>query len=165
MARPKTVVTVIERREILPHPIQNVFAFLDRPSNLKRALPPTLAVSLEKHPGDLRPGSLFHYRLKRWPLDLRWAVVVSEYHPPERFTHVKALGYFPHWALRHELIPRDAGSELVMRLSYEVPNGLYAAMANAYLIREAMEELVSAQIAAVRDALNLAPAASGAASV
>jgi hypothetical protein len=49
-----------------------------------------------------------------------------------------------------------------MRLSYEVPNGLYAAVANAYLIREAMEELVAAQIAAVRDALELAPGASSA---
>jgi ligand-binding SRPBCC domain-containing protein len=160
--KPRTVVTVIERREILPRPVEEVFAFLDRPSNLKRALPSTLAVSLEKHPADLRPGSLFYYRLKRWPLDLTWAVVVSEYHPPAGFTHVKALGYFPHWALRHELIPRDAGSELVMRLSYEVPNGLYAAVANAYLIREAMEELVSAQIAAVRDALDLPPARSSA---
>jgi ligand-binding SRPBCC domain-containing protein len=159
--RPKPVVTVIERRELLRHPVADVFAFLDRPSNLKRALPTTLAVSLEKHPADLRPGSLFHYRLKRWPLDLSWAVVVSEYHPPAGFTHVKALGYFPRWALRHELVPREAGSELVMRLSYEVPDGLYAAMANAYLIREAMEELVQAQIAAVRDALDLTPAATG----
>jgi ligand-binding SRPBCC domain-containing protein len=158
--KPRTVVNVIERREFLRRPVQDVFAFLDRPSNLKRALPSTLAVSLEKHPADLRPGSLFHYRLKRWPLDLAWAVVVSEYHPPAGFTHVKALGYFPHWALRHQIIPHEAGSELVMRLSYEVPNGLYAAVANAYLIREAMEELVAAQIAAVRDALELAPAGS-----
>jgi ligand-binding SRPBCC domain-containing protein len=153
VAKPKPAVTVVERRETISRPIQEVFAFFDRPSNLKRVFPASLAVSLERHPDDLRPGTLFRYRLCRWPLDFEWDVVVSDYHPPERFTNVKAKGYFPRWAMEHEILARKSGSELRMCLSYEVPAGLYAAITHSYVIREAMEELVDAQIRAIRSAL------------
>jgi ligand-binding SRPBCC domain-containing protein len=153
MPKPKPVVTVIERREEIPRSAAEVFAFLDRPANLKKVFPADIAVSLEGHPADLRPGTLFRYRLNRWPLDVSWVTVVSHYRPPAGFTNVKARGYFPRWELEHELLQKDPGSELVMRLSYEVPPGIYAAMTNNYVVREAMEELVSAQIRAVREAL------------
>jgi uncharacterized membrane protein len=55
--------------------------------------------------------------------------------------------------MEHEILPREERSELRMRLSYEVPAGLYAALTHSYVIREAMEELVEAQIRAIRDAL------------
>ena len=153
MPKPKPAVTIVERRESISRPIQDVFAFFDRPSNLKRIFPPSLAVSLERHPEDLRPGTLFRYRLRRWPLDFEWDVVVSDYRPPLRFTNVKAKGYFPRWVMEHEIFARDQGSELRMRLSYEVPAGVYAAITHSYVIREAMEELVEAQIRAIRNAL------------
>ena len=153
MSKPKPVVTVVERRELIRRPIADVFAFFDRPSNLKRVFPPSLAVSLERHPADLRPGTLFRYRLRRWPLDFEWDVVVSDYRPPARFTNVKAKGYFPRWAMEHEILAREQDSELRLCLSYEVPAGLYAALTHSYVIRDAMEELVEAQIRAIRDAL------------
>ncbi|MGH9335990.1 MAG: hypothetical protein ACRD21_19820, partial [Vicinamibacteria bacterium] len=107
MARSKPDVTVIERTERIARPVGEIFAFFDQPSNLKRVLPGGLAVSLENHPLDLRPGTLFRYRLRRWPLDLEWDVVVSLYHPPAKFTHVKAKGYFPRWQLAHEIVALD----------------------------------------------------------
>lgn len=154
MSKPKPVVTVVERRELIRRPIAEVFAFFDTPSNLKRVFPTSLAVSLEGHPADLRPGTLFRYRLRRWPLDFEWDVVVSDYRPPARFTSVKAKGYFPRWAMEHEIVSRESDSELRMCLSYEVPKGIYAALTHSYVIRDAMEELVEAQIRAIRDALD-----------
>ena len=153
MSKPKPAVTVVERRESISRPIQDVFAFFDSPSNLKRIFPTSLAVTLERHPEDLRPGTLFRYRLRRWPLDFEWDVVVSDYRPPQRFTNVKAKGYFPRWAMEHEILAHGGSSELRMCLSYEVPQGLYAAITHSYVIREAMEELVEAQIRAIRNAL------------
>ena len=147
------VVHIIERRTTTHRSPREVFEFLDRPSNLKRVTPESIAVSIENHPADLRPGTVFRYRLRRWPLDLSWDAVVSEYRPPEGFTHVKARGYFPKWALSHEIVPMDDGSELRMCLEYEVPSGVKASLSNSYVIRNAMEELVDAQIAAMREAL------------
>ncbi len=101
--KPEYDVTVIEKRELIRRSAPEVFAFMDRPANWKSAFPDSLAVRLEQHPSDLRPGTIFRYRLHRWPVDVSWDVVVSEYRPPTRFTNVKARGYFPRWVLEHEI--------------------------------------------------------------
>jgi hypothetical protein len=145
----KSRVTAIERRELTGRPASKVFRLLDSPANVKRATPSSIAVSLERHPVDLRPGSIFGYRLQRWPVDLSWETVVSEYRPLEGFTEVKATGYFPKWTLSHEIISSGAArdeAELSLRLEYEVPSGICANLTNSYIIREAMEELVDTQL-------------------
>lgn len=154
MSRPNNVVHVVEKRVRACRPPGDVFHFFDRPVNLKRVTPSSLAVTLERHPADLRPGSIFGYRLRQWPVDLSWEVVVSEYRPPRGFTNVKSTGYFPKWALTHAFEPRGRGeTELRLRLEYEVPSGLYAFLTNRHVIRAAMDELVTEQIRAVRQAL------------
>ena len=153
MAKPKQVVTRIEERVRTSRSASDVFAFLDRPSNVKRVTPTAIAVSLESHPNDLRLGTIFAYRLTRWPLDLAWDVVVSEYSPPDGFTNVKARGYFPKWAHKHAIIAADYGTELNVSLEYEVPPGIYNTLSNRYVIRDAMTELVREQTRAIADAL------------
>jgi len=55
--------------------------------------------------------------------------------------------------MEHEILAREQDSELRMCLSYEVPSGIYAALTHTYVIKDAMEELVEAQIQAIRNAL------------
>lgn len=153
MPKPKRAITRIEERVRTSRSPRDVFAFLDRPSNVKRVTPTTMAVSLESHPDDLRLGTVFAYRLKRWPLDLVWDVVVSEYSPPNGFTNVKARGFFPKWAHQHSIIAADGGTELKVSLEYEVPPGIYNTLTNSYVIRDAMTELVREQTRAIADAL------------
>ena len=121
MAKPRTEPIRIEETVTTGRSPSDVFAFLDRPANLSRALADRTAVSLESHPSDLRPGTIFAYRLRQWPVDLHWDVVVSEYAPPRGFTEVKARGFFPKWALSHEVRPTSSGTELRVALEYEVP--------------------------------------------
>lgn len=153
MPKPKRAITRIEERVRTSRSPRDVFAFLDRPSNVKRVTPTRMAVSLESHPDDLRLGTVFAYRLKRWPLDLVWDVVVSEYSPPNGFTNVKARGFFPKWAHQHSIIAADGGTELKVSLEYEVPPGIYNTLTNSYVIRDAMTELVREQTRAIADAL------------
>ena len=154
MAKRKRAITRIEERVRTSRSPRDVFAFFDRPSNVKRVTPKAMAVSLESHPDDLRLGTVFAYRLKRWPLDVVWDVVVSEYSPPNGFTNVKARGFFPKWAHRYSIIAADGGTELEVSLEYEVPPGIYNALTNSYVIRDAMTELVREQTRAIADALD-----------
>lgn len=154
MAKPRAPVTRIEQRARTIRAPRDVFAFLDRPTNIKRVTPDAIAVSLESHPSDLRLGTIFAYRLRRWPVDLAWDVVVSEYTPPQSFTNVKARGFFPKWAHHHAIVPADRGSELRVSLEYEVPPGIYNSLSNNYVIREAMQELVREQTLAIVEALD-----------
>lgn len=153
MAAPHFVPTVFEERVRTKRPPAEVFAFFDSPENVMRVTPKTMAVSMVSHPADLRPGTIFAYRLKRWPLDLEWDVVVSEYAPPEGFVNVKARGYFPKWVHSYRLREHDGGTEIRACLEYEVPPGLYNSLSNSYLIRSAMAELVREQTRAIGRAL------------
>lgn len=154
MGRPKPLVTRIEQRGRTIRAPGEVFAFLDRPSNIKEVTPKAIAVSLESHPRDLRLGTIFAYRLRRWPVDVAWDVVVSEYEPPTGFTNVKARGFFPKWAHHHAIVPTEHGSELRVSLEYEVPPGIYNSLSNNYVIRDAMSELVREQTRAIVRALD-----------
>lgn len=154
MARTRQVVTRIEERARTRRAPADVFAFFDRPSNLKKVTPSEIAVSLESHPADLRLGTIFAYRLKRWPVDLSWDVVVSEYSPPRGFANVKARGFFPKWAHRYAIVPDADGTELHVSLEYEVPSGVYNSLTNNYVIRDAMTELVREQTRAIVGALD-----------
>ena len=153
MAARNKPLTVIEERFHIDRSPLDVFAFFDRPRNVQRVTPKTIAVSLESHPEDLRLGTIFAYRLKRWPVDFAWDVVVSEYEPPLSFTNVKARGFFPRWAHRHSILPDGSGTELVVSLEYEVPSGLYNAVTNNYVIESAMKELVQEQSRAIAQTL------------
>ena len=144
---------MIEERGHIDRSPLDVFAFFDRPRNVQRVTPKTIAVSLESHPEDLRLGTIFAYSLKRWPVDFAWDVVVSEYEPPLSFTNVKARGFFPRWAHRHSILPDGSGTELVVSLEYEVPSGLYNAVTNNYVIESAMKELVQEQSRAIAQTL------------
>lgn len=147
-------VTRIEERVRTRCSPSEVFAFFDCPSNIKRVTPATMAVSLESHPDDLRLGTIFGYRLKRWPLELVWDVVVSEYRPPGGFTNVKARGFFPKWDHRYTIVETDdGGTELCVSLEYEVPPGIYNTLSNSYVIRDAMTELIREQTRAIGNAL------------
>ncbi len=153
MAARNKPLTVIEERVHINRAPLDVFAFFDRPRNVQRVTPKTIAVSLESHPEDLRLGTIFAYRLKRWPVDFGLDVVVSEYEPPRGFTNVKARGFFPKWAHRHTLFPDGEGTELRVSLEYEVPAGFYNALTNNYVIQSAMRELVQEQSRAIVQAL------------
>lgn len=145
MGKPRVEPVHIEESIVCERTPREVFEFMDRPANLRRALRDRTAVSLTSHPSDLRPGTIFAYRLRQWPVDLFWDVVVSEYDPPQGFTGVKARGFFPKWALRHEIRAAAGGSEVRLALDYEVPPGLYHALSDSYVIRQAMSELVREQ--------------------
>lgn len=157
MAKLLPTPTCIEERARTRRTPREVFAFLDSPANIARVTPSELAVSIESHPEDLRPGTIFAYRLKRWPLDVSWDTVVSEYQPPEGFKRVKARGFFPKWDYSLRITAAPEGAEIHLGLVYEVPQGLYNSLANTYVIRDAMTELVREQTRAIARALDGEP--------
>jgi len=72
---------------------------------------------------------------------------------------VKARGFFPKWTHRYAIIAADDGTELEVSIEYAVPPGIYNALTDSYVIRDAMTELVREQTRAIADALEKGQAA------
>ncbi len=144
---------LIEHSTKIARPIGEVFGFYDAPENLRLVTPSTLGVELERLPKDLRPGAIFGYRLRGWPLELRWEALVSEYQPPERFVNVQSRGQFLQWSHERQFAPEGTSTRVRELLKYRMPHGLVSSVAHRLYVREKLEELVHAGLENVRAAL------------
>ncbi|MFQ5790025.1 MAG: hypothetical protein ACE5JI_06045 [Acidobacteriota bacterium] len=142
--------TRIERSVDIRRPIGEVFAFHDTPENLTRVIPASLGLRLEKTPRDLRPGCIFGYRFRRWPVEIAWEALVSEYRPPERFVNVQSRGYFLQWRQEHHFSSRGSSTRLTVVMQYQMPKGLVGRLVNALFLHSAMEKTVTLRLENVR---------------
>jgi ligand-binding SRPBCC domain-containing protein len=143
----------IERATTIARPIEDVLAFHDVPENLRRITPGSLGLALEKLPKDLRPGAVFAYRLRRWPLDLRWEAVVSEYRPPVCFVLVQSRGDFLLWNEAHRFVSEGSSTRVSVLLTYKMRKGLLGSVANALYVRHTLEHFVADRLENVRELL------------
>jgi ligand-binding SRPBCC domain-containing protein len=143
-------VILIERSTRIARSIREVFAFYDAPDNLRRVTPSSLGIELERLPRDLRPGSIFGYRLRGWPLELRWEALVSEYHPPAFFVSVQSKGRFLQWSHEHHFASEGTSTRVRELLKYQMPKGLMSSLAHKLYVREKLQEFVAAGLENVR---------------
>ena len=156
----KEEIVFIERSIEIARPIQEVFEFYETPNNFRRLTDGAAGVELERLPSDFRPGSVFAYRLRGWPVELRWEALLSEYQPPKRLVNVQANGLFLEW--QHELhfarLDRQ-GTRTRIRglLKYRMPKGLIHSLAHRLYVRKKLEEFVSESLDNARQLLEEVP--------
>ena len=151
MARESVI--LIEHSTEIARPIEEVFAFYETPDNYRRVTASPAGVEILRVPLDLRPGSVFAYRLRGWPVELRWEALVSEYQPPVRFVHVLSDGIFRQWSHEHHFVAQGAATQVRELLKYRMPNGLINALAHRFYVRDKLEELVSTGLENARQLL------------
>jgi ligand-binding SRPBCC domain-containing protein len=152
----KERVVLIERSTVIARPIREVFAFYETPDNFRRVTDGVAGMELERLPTDFRPGSVFAYRLRGWPVELRWEALLSEYQPPERLVNVQARGQFLEWSLEHHFAPLDrVGNTTRVRelLAYRMPKGLLNSVAHRLYVRQKLEAFVTESLSNARELL------------
>ena len=147
----------VEERSLINQTPELAFAFCSQPNNIKRFAPRDLTVLMKSKAKDLRPGTKFSYKFKRWPLDLTWETVVSEYLSPSGFTNIQSKGFFPRWTYTYALKQTESrehnpATELLFKLEYEIPTGLRNRMLSNH-IHNAMTDLVHSNLSGITKAL------------
>jgi ligand-binding SRPBCC domain-containing protein len=152
----KEPVVLIERSTEIARPIREVFEFYETPGNFRRVTDGVAGMELERLPADFRPGSVVAYRLRGWPVDLRWEALLSEYQPPERLVNVQAKGQFLEWSHERHFSPLDRnGSFTRVRelLAYRMPRGLVNSLAHRLFVRQKLEAFVIESLGSARELL------------
>ena len=155
---------LIERSTEIARPIQDVFEFYETPANFRRVTEGVAGIELERLPSDFRPGSVFAYRLRGWPVDLRWEAVLSEYQPPERFVNVQANGHFLEWRHEHHFAQLDLQRDTTRvreLLTYRMPKGLVNSLAHRLYVRQKLEEFVTGSLDNARQLLEASAKSKG----
>ncbi|MGH2852298.1 MAG: SRPBCC family protein [Solirubrobacteraceae bacterium] len=110
--------------QTLARPIDEVFAFFARASNLALLMPPELGFRLAaSEPIELRAGALLEYRLRVHGIPLRWVARIEEWEPNRTFVDRQLRGPYRLWLHRHSFDPVADGTLVREHVRYALPFG------------------------------------------
>jgi ligand-binding SRPBCC domain-containing protein len=132
----------LEREQLLPLPVDEVFAFFARAHNLEAITPPWLHFEvLTPEPVRMGPRALIEYRLRLHGLPLRWLTRIEEWEPNRSFVDRQLRGPYRLWHHRHEFTAVDSGTLVRDRVHYRLPLGPLGELAHRLLVRGDLERI------------------------
>ena len=126
----------LERDQLVPRPVDEVFEFFSQARNLERITPPWLGFEVVADPGPLAPGALIEYRLRLHGLPLRWISRIEEWEAERGFVDRQVRGPYRLWRHRHEFVPCAEGTVVRDRVRYALPLGRLGAVAHVFVRRD-----------------------------
>lgn len=137
-------VQIIHRVQLIPAPLEKVWAFFVDPANLPRITPPSMQfVVLSPSRGDrIYPGELIEYKLRPLPwLRTRWLTEITQVEEGHYFVDEQRQGPYSLWHHQHHFRKIEGGVEMTDLVHYTVPFGPLGDLANAFFVRRRLEEV------------------------
>jgi ligand-binding SRPBCC domain-containing protein len=126
----------LHREQLVAAPLEAVFEFFSRASNLEAITPPWLRFRVvTPEPVQMRRGTLIEYRLRLRGVPLRWVSLIEEWEPGVRFVDRQLTGPYQLWHHTHEFSDRQAAGTLVRdTVRYAIPFGPLGELAHATFV-------------------------------
>jgi ligand-binding SRPBCC domain-containing protein len=133
---------VLERRQRLPRPPQDVFPFFADAFNLEAITPPWLRFRVvTPEPVTMAQGTLLEYRLRLRGIPIRWLTRIAVWEPPVRFVDVQIRGPYRLWHHTHAFEPDGDGTLMRDRVRYALPLGPLGELAHVALVRRDLDRI------------------------
>lgn len=129
---------VLERRQIIERPREEVFDFFADAANLERITPPELNFHIvSPQPIDINKGAFIDYRLKLRGISIIWKTEITQWNPPHDFVDTALKSPYKQWIHLHTFEENERG-ETIMRDSvrYRLPLEPLGDLAHWYVKRE-----------------------------
>ncbi len=131
-----------ERRQFIPRPLADVFAFFSQATNLERITPPSLKFRiLTPQPIVIEQGSLIDYRMSLFGVPFCWQTLIERFEPPTCFSDVQARGPYRFWRHTHDFCEQDGGTLMIDRVEYQLHLGPIGWLANALFVRRQLDHI------------------------
>lgn len=141
----------LERIQIVPAELDEVFGFFKDPVNLGRLTPPQLGFRiLTPSPVPMREGALIDYTIRVMGLAMRWTTLITAYDPPLRFVDEQLKGPYSYWHHTHEFTAVTGGTEVRDRVLYALPLGALGTLSHRLYVRRELEWIFDYRSDAVR---------------
>lgn len=149
---------LLEKRQVVPLPLERAFDFFDDPRNLARITPPWLRFRIaDDRPLTMREGLEIRYRIRPLLVPQRWVSRITRYHPPVAFVDEQVEGPYALWRHQHAFRAMgDDATEVTDRVEYALPFGVLGEIAHALFVRRQLEAIFRFRERAVDEILGSA---------
>ncbi len=142
----------LERRQFVPRPRREVFAFFSDAANLEALTPAFLQFHiLTPRPITMRAGTLIDYELKLFGIRFHWQTLIEQFEPEARFVDVQLTGPYRRWHHEHAFEEAPGGTCVIDRVDYEMPLGPLGRIAHALSVRRSLRQIFDYRAAQMRD--------------
>jgi hypothetical protein len=138
----------LERMQIVPRPLPEVFAFFADAANLEEMTPASLHFRiLTPKPIAMRAGTLIDYQLTLLGVPFRWRTRIETFDPPgpdataASFSDIQLTGPYARWHHRHDFRAVAGGTEIRDVVDYALPLGPLGALAHALFVRRQLDAI------------------------
>jgi ligand-binding SRPBCC domain-containing protein len=132
-------------------PIDEVFAFFERPENLERITPPWMGMRILSSDHVMRLGLEIDYAITPLPhVPARWRSRITAYDPPHFFTDVQLRGPYARWEHSHRFSPDGDATIVEDDVTYALPFGLLGDLVGPVLVRPRLRSIFDYRSAAIR---------------
>ncbi len=117
---------VYRHSSTIPYPVDQVFAWHERPGALERLVPPWEDMRVVGRSGGsgIAPGSRVELRVKKGPLNLTWELEHTDVEPGRQFVDLQVRGPFEKWMHTHRFSPSEEGGTRIDEIvEWEPPLG------------------------------------------
>jgi ligand-binding SRPBCC domain-containing protein len=133
---------VLDREQVVPRPLDEVFAFFADPGNLEALTPGFLHFRvLTPRSTRMETGAVFEYRLRLFGVPLGWKSRIDAYDPPRSFTDVQLDGPYASWVHVHEFRPVPGGVLVRDTVRYALGRGPLGSLAHALFVRRSLARI------------------------
>jgi ligand-binding SRPBCC domain-containing protein len=132
----------LERRQFVPRPRREVFAFFSDAANLEALTPTYMKFHiLTPRPIVMRQGTLIDYELKLFGIRFHWRTLIEQFEPETRFVDVQLKGPYRRWHHEHAFQEASGGTWVIDRVDYEMPLGPLGRIAHMLSVRRSLKQI------------------------
>jgi ligand-binding SRPBCC domain-containing protein len=151
-----TAIHILERRQRVELPIDEVFAFYGDARNLELITPPWLGFEVTTpQPIEMGVGTLIEYRLRLHRVPVRWRTRITAWEPPRRFVDTQVRGPYSLWEHTHTFEADGPGATIIEdRVRYSIPFGPLGELADRLLVQRDLRQIFDYRRDAVAREMN-----------
>ncbi|HDR05408.1 MAG TPA: CDP-paratose 2-epimerase [Candidatus Marinimicrobia bacterium] len=132
----------LKRKQILPKPLKELFAFFARPENLQQITPPELGFQIiTPSPIVMEKGSLIDYQIRLSGFPFRWRTLITNYNPPHEFVDEQIKGPYSYWHHRHQFYTEGDTTVIEDTVTYTIPFGILGRILHTLFIRKKLRKI------------------------
>lgn len=130
------------KRSNIPVPVEDLFAYHERPGAFQRLNPPWEPVEIIHHSGGIQDGAVVELKMKVGVLNQRMRIRHEGYIKNRQFQDRQLQGIFAHFFHTHSMQPNGAtASVLEDKIEYRLPLGLVGKVFGAAFAHRKLERM------------------------